>query len=255
MSDIVERPALNRVVRVASRPGIARSVVEDDFHHFRVEITHADGRVTGTRSEAARFPYSLCPAAGSRLDDLIGRALTPRISDLTAAIDARLQCTHQFDIATLAIAAAARGTITRRYDVIVEDSPDGARRAVLRRDGLPLLDWTIDGRTIVSPRHLAGVGIGNGFTARTALMPDADEAEAALVLRRAVFVSGGRGRTEQLDASSHAPPRAGCWVQQPARAPEARRMRSSTQDFTGRRDMLTQDDDAWIAFADDISTR
>lgn len=250
MTGIDERPALNRVVRVASRPGIARSVVEDDFHHFRVEITHADGRVTGARSESPRFPYSLCPAAGSRLAEFVGLALTPRMSDLSATIDARLQCTHQFDMAALAVAAAARGTTTRRYDAVVEDSPDGVRRASLWRDRALVLEWTMDGRTIVSPQDLADVGIGHGFTALMASKPDAEEAEAALVLRRAVFVSGGRGRTEEIDAIPHALPRSGCWVQQPERAPEARRMRGSTQDFTGRREALTRDDEGWLAFAD-----
>jgi len=229
---------------------MARSVVEDDYHHFRVEILHAEGRVTAAKSESPRYPYSLCPAAGSRLSELVGHALTPRMSDLTGSIDARLQCTHQFDIAALAVAAAARGTRDRRYDAIVEDQAEGPRRARLKRDGVEVLAWDVERRVIVAPEAVAGLALGSGFTAHVAETLDPDAAEAALVLRRAVFISSGRGMTDRLDAIDHAPPRSGCWVEQPERSSLAKRIRGSTQDFTGRREVLTHSDDGWLGFED-----
>lgn len=225
-------------------------MVEDDYHHFRVEVLHANGRVTAVRTDSPRYPYSLCPAAGSRLSELIGHDVTSRISDLSNLVDVRLQCTHQFDIAALAIAAAARGSRERRYEAIVDDVSLDARRAVLWRDSVLVLEWDVEGRMIISPHALAGIGLGTGFTRYVAQTFDAETAEAALVLRRAVFVSSGRGMTERLDALSHAPPRGGCWVEQPERAGEAFRVRGSTHDFTGRRHELTQDDDGWLAFTD-----
>lgn len=71
----------NRAIALASRPGEARAVVEDDFHHFRVAILHRDGRVSGTRSSSVRYPYTLCPAAGARLNKLVGSEVS---SDVTA---------------------------------------------------------------------------------------------------------------------------------------------------------------------------
>lgn len=229
---------------------MARSVVEDDYHHFRVEVLHAHGRVTAVRSESPRYPYSLCPAAGSRLSELVDLPLTARMSDLTGSIDARLQCTHQFDIAALAVAAAARGTPERRYDAIVEDQIDRPRHASLKRDGVEVLAWDVEHRIIVAPEAVAGRGLGSGFTAHVAETLDSESAEAALVLRRAAFISSGRGMTDRLDAIDHAPPRSGCWVEQPQRSTLAKRIRGSTQDFTGRTEALTQDDEGWLAFED-----
>ena len=74
-----------------------------------------------------------------------------------------------------------------------------------------------------------------------------DEAEAALVLRRAVFISGGRG--VDLDAPDRRMgPRGGCWAWQPERAQRAVRMVGSTLDFTDRADDLTAHDRGWLAF-------
>src|SRR3546814_9230972 len=62
--------------------------------------------------------------------------------------------------------------------------------------------------------------LGRGFTAWAGTSLNTDDAEAALVLRRAIFISGGRGRTEELDRQPHAVARGGCWVQQPERSEE-----------------------------------
>lgn len=244
------QPSLNRVVRLAGRPGEMRAVVEDDFHHFRVTLHHDGARVATLESASPRFPWSLCPAAGLELRALVGSALDKDMTGSFRIADARLQCTHQFDLAALAIANAARGTVTRRYDMVVPDTEDGRRHATLARDGTPLLDWALDGYAIAAPPPWSGRGLGGGFTAWVAESLDADMAEAALVLRRAIFISGGRGMAERLDRMAHAPDRGGCWVQQPEQAVKARREIGSTQDFTGRADMLTLDDEDWLAFAE-----
>lgn len=241
-------PALNRVIRIAARPGIVRATLEDDFHHFRVVLRHAAGRITAVETDSPRFPYTLCPVAGLRLQVLVGMPITDDMTAPFRLADARDQCTHQIDLAALAITAAARGTTRRRYDVVVRDEQAGrARHALLRRDGAEVLDWTLDGYAIVAPEPFAGQGLGSGFTSWVAQTFGAEEAEAALVLRRGVFISSGRGMAEVLDAMASAPISGGCWVQHPDRAPLALRQKGSTQDFTGRAEQLTRDDEAWLA--------
>jgi len=90
--------------------------------------------------------------------------------------------------------------------------------------------------------------LGREFTAWVGTSLGAELAEAALVLRRAVFISNGRGRTEELDRAPHAAPRGGCWVQQPERAPLAFRQKGTSLDFSLRPDVLTADDERWLAF-------
>ncbi len=223
-------------------------MVEDDFHHFRVTIRHADGRVTEATSQALRSPTVLCPLAGDQLADLVGMALSPSSAAALGQTDARQQCTHMIDIAGLAIAAAARGIARRGYAALVPDREDGRTHASLTRDGEPVLNWAIAGRVIEGPAPFAGVNIDSGFTGWSQKTLGLDEAEAALVLRRAVFISGGRG--VDLDAPGRRTgPLGGCWTWQPERADRATRNIGSTWDFTGRAEALTLDDGPWLAFA------
>src|SRR3546814_4247507 len=58
---------------------------------------------------------------GGRLDELVGQRLLRDTTQFFRIHDALLQCTHQFDLATLAIALAARGGSARHYHAFVED--------------------------------------------------------------------------------------------------------------------------------------
>ena len=224
----------------------ARAVVEDDFHHFRVTIRARDGRVSEALSEAPRFPRTLCPAAGARLSELVGLQLTAASAAVAEVVDARQQCTHQFDLASLAVAALAQGRPHRVYEAEIPDAHDGGMEAVLKRDGEVVLSWKLHKETILEPEPYAGRSIGSGFTAFARSLPLKD-AEAALVLRRAVYVAGGR-RVDRSGKSTMAPPIGGCWVYQPERLDQSERSEDSTFDFTGRAHELARDDAGWLRF-------
>lgn len=251
MTDPIHAPSLNRVVRLESRAGEVRAVVEDDFHHFRVHLRHDGKVVTQVTNDSPRSPYTLCLAAGRRLDELVGHALTVHVASFFETIDQFQQCTHQFDLACLAIAAAARGEGSRTYHLQVRDPGDGDRIAEASRDGVPLIRWVIHDGRIITPEPWAGHSLSAGFTAWCDSALEPDMAEASLALRRAIFISGGRRVVAQLDAAPHSNDRGGCWVQQPERAKQALRNVGSTLDFTGRAHELTSKDEDWLAFAED----
>jgi hypothetical protein len=238
---------LNRRVQIATSQTEARAVVEDDYHHFRVTVRHAKGKVLDAFSQALRFPTAICPAAGGRLSELNGMALASSSAAALGHTDARQQCTHMIDLAGLAIAAAARGVKRRHYFAQVPDRREGRTTATLVRDGREVLQWDMDATTVVGPQAYAGVNIGSGFTAWASSLADLDLAEAALVLRRAIFISGGRGVNLDLPGLRTGP-MGGCWTWQPERAANAHRMVGSTLDFTGRDALLTATDEAWLAF-------
>lgn len=242
--------ALNRVVRVTVAAGVARAAVEDDFHHFRLSVHHAHGKVTRIEPRSFRHPYSLCPDAGARLCELVGAALTPRAADVFRLTEPRQQCTHQFDLAAFAVAAAARGS-GRCYRARVPDPVEGRTQATLWSNDEKVLVWDVEGYALAGPAPYAGLELGRGFTDWVTKNLDDEEAEAALVLRRGVFVSRGRGMREYLDKQTHAPSRGGCWVHQPGRAEAAKREVGSWRDFSGRAHDLTASDEAWLAFAED----
>jgi hypothetical protein len=238
--------ALNRRIRIAAREGEARAVVEDDFHHFRVTIAHDGRRVTAAKAEALRRPWTTCSLAADRLTELVGFALSPCASAILDHTDALQQCTHMFDLAGLAIAAAARGQSLRSYEAVVPDRRGDRTRASLARDGEPYLAWDLEGTTIVGARPFGGRDMRAGFSDWVKSALSLEEVEAALVLRRAIFISGGRG--VDLDQAKQAPAGGGCFARQPERAALGKRMVGSTLDFTERAEVLLRDDRAWLAF-------
>lgn len=252
------RSAFTRVIRIATRresdgSGEARVVVEDNFHHFRVVILHDGIRVTGTANESRRGPFSLCGAAGGRLRELVGMPLSVYVTSVFRHTNARLQCTHQFDIAAVAVAVAARDIAERRYDLMIPDYIDGRTSAGLSRDGSEILRWELDGETIVAPDLFAGRTIGSGFTGWVDKTLNDEQAEAALILRRGAFIAWGNYPITPVHA--HAPLTGGCWVQQPERYEQAFEIVGSHQDFSGRVHLLTADDDDWLRFAEAMDSQ
>ncbi len=224
--------------------GETRSVLEDDFHHFRVAVAYRDGIVSNVSGSALRNPYSVCPAAGAELVSLHGMALNPVANSVTRQTNARLQCTHMLDLAGLAVAAAARHIARRTYEVEVPRRNGDATSGLLLRDGVRLLEWQITGETIMAPPAFAGIHLKEGL-ARWALNNlSEDQAEAALILRRCLIIS--RGRERNLDLVATASPTGNCFAQQPQRAQLAIRIVGSTLDLRHRHAQLAQDDQRWL---------
>jgi hypothetical protein len=245
-----------RAFALVARTGRVVAEMEDDFHRFRVTLEHDGSRVTRVRGEALRYPWTECPHAATVLERLVGMALTTRSSAVAEHSDPRANCTHLFDIAALAVAHAAAGRSRRRYDVEVPDRSDGRTRPRLRRDGLLLLDWEVDGTHVVAPEPFAGRALrGGGFLRFAEGELDPDLAEAALVLRRAFFIAQGRARDLDADANAsvYLSVAAGsCYSFTPGIAERALRVRGMTRDFTHRPEALLADLDAAGAVAPPI---
>lgn len=233
-----------------TRPNLrtATAWMEDDFHHFGVEIEHLAGRITNVRVESKRAPFATCPVAAAKLVALVGQTLVVRASEIGAFIDIRAQCTHMADLAGLAIAAAASGTQRRSYEIAVtdrhprpsSDRPHAGRcLAALHRDGSEILRWHIEDQTVLL--HDGSRVLTEGFRRWTEDLPPPD-AEAALVLRRAVGVAAGR--VIELDGIRLAselglPPV--CHTYSADQAPVARRNAGSRRDFSTAAETLLAD--------------
>ncbi len=237
-----------RVVITAEAHGTAlwvRAALEDDFHHFRVEVRCVDGVVTQATGEAPRHPYTLCKLATAELTQLVGMPLTGVPHAVTRYAEASEQCTHLLDLAGLCVAAAARGTAQRQYDIEVpQREPQGRTQPKLWRDGVLLLEWLIDDDLITGPAPYTGINLRAGL-ARWALttLPE-EEAEAALLLRRCTAIAVGRSRN--LDLQVHARATGYCFAQQPLRAEQAIRVLRSTLDFSATPALLCADDQDWL---------
>ena len=235
----------------AGGAGEARAALEDDFHHFRVRMAHEGGRVRHIQGWGVRHPYTTCPLAAGELSRLVDMRLGPIATSVARITDPREQCTHLMDLAGLAIAAAARSIVSRRYDISVPRRSDGYTCATLDRDGIPLLAWELQDTTIMEPAPYQSISLREGMASWAFAMLDLEEAEAALVLRRCALIS--LGRTKNLDTQVHAEPTGRCFVQQPQRAALGRRMVGSTLDFSDRVAALCATDLDWLAFASDAA--
>jgi len=177
----------------APHDGRVDAEVIDDFHHFRVHLEHDGTTVTAAEAEAVRFPWSTCPGAAAPLRAVAGAPLSPSASAIGRHARARDNCTHMFDLCGLAMAHAAAGRRHREYHAYVPDPVEGRTIAILERDSTAVLTWELQDLRITAPPPFAGRGIAGGFIDFAESSFDADGAEAAVVLRRAVFVSIGRG--------------------------------------------------------------
>jgi hypothetical protein len=221
--------------------------IEDDFHHFEVTVVHDGAHVRRVEMEARRWPWATCPDAGDNLGRLVGMDLSDRCTAVAAVTDPRWQCTHQFDLAGLCVAHAARHDATREYEVALD--PEGELlRPRLWRDGELVHEWTLSGtgsgRTLVDPAPFSQAPWKGGFIRwADEHLPPLD-AEAAIVLRRACDIGMGRGM--DLEAIDCAEELAGimsgvCYSMQPGVMAVAFRHRGSIRDFGRHRDALLRD--------------
>lgn len=215
--------------------------LEDDFHHMYVDLLHDGAKVTRMHSRTLRIPRSTCPGAVERLREFAGTGLT----EGSGGLDARQQCTHLFDIAKLAMAHALRGG-RREYVIAVPDPVDKVTRAELRRDGEVVLAWEMRGSRIVAPPPFTGCDLFGKLDWKHF---DPDAYEAAMILRRGVWLSFGRStakRIAQLKASGQAfqtvamptSLKGACYSHQPEHLDSSEQLDDSTIDFSERPDRL-----------------
>ena len=112
----------------------------------------------------------------------------------------------------------------------VDDCRDGPRQAILDRDGVQALAWRLDGETILPPHRQAGLNLRQ-LKHWAPSLPSA-EREAALLLRRAVFISIGRTFDPDAQEDVPNPPPGACFAHQPENFDPAARFRGSRRDFT-----------------------
>jgi hypothetical protein len=229
--------------------GEVRACLEDDFHHFRVRVDHAGGKIQHVDGWAVRHPYSTCPLAAGQLSRLVNAPLNGLAHAVMRVTNPSEQCTHLIELAGLAIAAAARSIAQRWYDIAVPRRDAGRTLATLDKDGSRMLAWELLDTTIIGPVPFQGVSLREGMAAWALAHLSEEEAEAALILRRCALIS--LGRAINLDAQVHAEPTGRCFVQQPERAALSLRTVGSTQDFTDAARELCAGDREWLTLRDD----
>lgn len=222
-------PGMRRAILLDPQPGRIRAFVEDEVHHFEIELAHHDGIITHVAARTIRHPWTTCAGAGPLLADrLRGTAL----ADAAGFDSPYAHCTHLHDLALLA-AAHALDERPILFRMFVADMVAGKRRAVLARNGAILIDWPLDRETILPPHPQAGLSLRT-IRQWGAALP-ADEREAGLLLRRVVFIALARTFDPDRDAEVPNPPMGACFTHQPENFDPEARFRGSRRDLSTAR--------------------
>jgi hypothetical protein len=243
------RPGIyRRRIQVATEPGKAYALLEDDPHCYRAVIEHDGVRVTAARGDALRTPWDLCANARGNLQRLVGMPLRGDALAAREFTDASQQCTHLFDAASLAIAHAARGVAKRRYDISVECLNTEPRHVQMHIDDQPFFSGAFENYVFVEPEQLWGVPTRKLYEWALQHESDVDRQEAMWVLRRAIYIASNRlgNLDENRFAIEVSPGMGACYVYQPGVADKARRMQGSTRDFSESTAAMLQ----WSAVSD-----
>lgn len=229
--DIASLPGYRRTTRVVPFPGAVVAMMEDDMHCMAVTLRHDGERVTAVEPNQARAPWTTCPGAEAELVDTFTGC---PLGEVSVRRERLRNCTHLHDLAVLAAAhAASREPVC--YTMFVSDPVGGRRNLEIRRDGVPVWQWSEQDGRFVAPPALAGL---TAFALRDWIgaLP-APEREAARLLQTAALISHGRTMplSEQSDATRMP---ANCHTFQPAQAAVAKRFRVPIDFSAGGRQPL-----------------
>jgi len=217
------------------------AALEDDFHHMYLEIAHDGGAVTAAWGKTLRVPRDSCPAAAARLREFVGLPL----SGGARGIDPLQHCTHLFDLGRYALAHAQRGG-RRQYDITVPDAVDRKSEPEIFRDGQRVMQWQVAGANITAPAEFA---CENLFGKVNWKHFEPDTLEAAMLLRRGIWISYGRRAKARVENGREPP--AGSWMPtklagachsfQPGVFKNSKQIDGSVWDFTDRaHDLLAE---------------
>jgi hypothetical protein len=220
-----------RRIRLYPGAGSISAGLEDDLHRFALRLDHEGERITALAARAERIPWSTCPGAAEHLaQHAVGRCL----EDI-ATLEPLSHCTHLLDLAILC-AAHARDGAPICFDMWVADRIAGRSEAVLAENGEMLIRWALDG-TVIEASDTSDDWCGRDLRRLSTWKHDLalDRAERATLLRRAIFISGGRDPALPIPASAidRGPERLGvCFTYQMPHAEQARLTPAWRRDFT-----------------------
>jgi len=237
-----------RIRLVNVDPALTIGELEDDCHHFRIELHHDGATIISADGHYFRGPWSTCAKAGEPLRAIEGRPMDARASAIGGYANALENCTHMFDLTGLAMAHACRSTTERQYDIVVTDMqapPSLAQQAVIWRDGVEIIRWQLEQREVVHPPAWAGAPLRNKFIRWAEERLDPDTAEAAIALRRLIDIAmsriGDLDRFDRADDATGTMMMGRCMTYTPQNISVALRVKGSTRSWEHHGHLLLAD--------------
>lgn len=182
-----------RRIRLVGGQNCVIAELEDSCHGFRAVVHHDGQWITSLDAQTLRIPFNTCAGATRPIQALVGVAVGSDPKSINDAVNPFSNCTHLFDLSVLAIAHAARGQLTRIYDVVVTDEQGNEPAdAIVYLDNREVLRFKTRQWELLGPPELRGKPLFRGFAAWANDYFQGDEREAAFVLQKGYFVSSAR---------------------------------------------------------------
>lgn len=230
----------HRKIALKCQPGIVDGEIRDTMHHFRVRLYHDDKNILKTESTAIRYPWSTCPQADSKLEELIGMPLDSNSSTVGRFATATEHCTHIFDLTGLMVAHAAHKRPPWEYYAQVTEAGPGQQQATLSCNGQQILDWRIKHGVIDAQAPYQDVNLQKQFIQWAEQNLNPEQVDAALIMRRTWTIAAARfvdlsviESAAKLNIPAH------CYSLQPVRSKEALPMQGMTVDYDKKPLILT----------------
>ncbi|CAH0993051.1 hypothetical protein SIN8267_03190 [Sinobacterium norvegicum] len=226
-----------RRIRLQGEVGRVVAELEDVAHGFRVIVAHDGRRVTNITATVLRAPFDTCIGAVEPIKQLVGLAIDNTAQQIAKQSDIPANCTHIYDLTTLAIVHCQRGLVERVWDFSAPDERDDQPQWITAQlNGEPVLSWKVLQWTVTEPAALNGNTLYRGFSVWAGSRYQGDQAEAAFALQKAYFVSQSRrydmssiaGRPASQDTTM----KGVCHTYSPAVIDSATRLGDTLRDFT-----------------------
>jgi Protein of unknown function (DUF2889) len=219
------------VAAAAAQPTRVRAELSDTHHRMSIDVEHERGVIRAVAPQGQRLPWSTCAVGLRGAQRLVGLTLEEASRLRVWAADRSGHCTHMLDLALLAV-GHAYGPAESRYELGVSPPAGRLRRAWIRLDGRPVLDWRLDGSAITGPDPWTGLDLdARPLPPRLGADIPPGVREAAFMLRRACHI--GQGDAVDLDtyrvAAQIGVLEGTCHTLQPVVAQHAHRMRGSSR--------------------------
>ncbi|MCB1616854.1 MAG: DUF2889 domain-containing protein [Pseudomonadales bacterium] len=215
---------------------------EDDNHAFRIHLEHNNDIVTDIKAETLRIPMSTCNGAADKLKECIGSSVSQNPRSLGQHHNPKSHCTHLFDLAGLAITHITKKEKQRLFDIAIHDEKDGLMQCSVALNQRMIFHWNIRSQLIENEGPWQGVNVQKGFSGWVENNLAGDEAEAALSLSRAYFISITRRVLVEKNAgmkiANDLMTKGVCYTYSKPAVDTAYRLHDTTRDFTDSPDEM-----------------
>ena len=182
-----------RYIRLTTvEPNTVIAALSDDCHAFSMRIEHDKHNLTKVIAHWERHPTSSCAGAANAIEQAEGFRFCADVFSLRQYLPPRLQCTHIFDLLSLAAVHAYHQRPDHLYKIEVDDEKHGLSNIRVFSNQQPVCKATVHEAKFIKPDFMLGAPVKKGFSTWAKQTLSLQQSEIALMMQMAYFVAISR---------------------------------------------------------------